>query len=274
MHHLFTISRTIKESIEAGAHLLLLLDFDGTLAPIVGNPSEAFLPGKTKDALEALKQKSWCTIAILSGRQLDDLVARIGVQGIIYGGNHGVQLRGPGIDFQASLSTETIDALRTIAYRLGSLSSSVNRVLVENKGSSLSVHYRNVEPLTASTIPDLVGGIIQPFLDVGFVRARQGKKVIDITADSWDKGKAVTWLFNHATCSNGRKGRLLTVYIGDDTTDEDAFSVVSENGFAILVGKKKTSRASYFVKNTDEVYSFLLTLATAKQPDIFPGIIP
>lgn len=274
MHHLSTVSRKIKESIEAGAHLLLLLDFDGTLAPIVRNPSEAFLPTRTLDTLKTLNRKTWCTIAILSGRQLDDLVEKVGIDGIIYGGNHGVELRGPGIDFQAPLPAETTDVLRTVAYRLEALGSFINGVLIENKGSSLSIHYRNVEPPIASTVPDLVGGVIRPFLGVGFIQARHGKKVIDITPLSWDKGRACAWLIDYATRSIGHKGKLFTVYIGDDTTDEDAFSAVRENGFAVLVGKKGASKASYFVKNTDEVYAFLATLATAKRRDTFPEMIP
>jgi trehalose-phosphatase len=260
MRHLSTVFHNIKESIEASVHLLLLLDYDGTLAPIVANPSEAFLPTRALDALKSLNQKAWCTIAILSGRDLDDLVERIGVEGIIYGGNHGVQLRGPGIDFQAPLLAGTEDSLKAIASSLGFSGASVDGLFIENKGGSVSVHYRNVETTRATEIENLVRGIVEPFVSSGLVKIRRGKKVFDITPRSWDKGRAVTWLLDRLSLSKEQNGKMCVVYFGDDTTDEDAFEAIGEHGISVLVGCKHPSNARYYVTGPEEVHDFLSSL--------------
>src|SRR5512135_2584608 len=78
------VMSSLKES-----HILLCLDFDGTLAPIVQKPSEALLPLRIRGVLKTLKAKDWCTVAVISGRTLRSLIRKVRLEGIIYGGNHG-----------------------------------------------------------------------------------------------------------------------------------------------------------------------------------------
>ncbi|HEU0053988.1 MAG TPA: trehalose-phosphatase, partial [Longimicrobium sp.] len=78
--------------------LILLLDFDGTLAPIVDRPELAAMPERTRAALERLMVMDGVEVAIVSGRGMADARERAGIPGIAYAGNHGMEIHGPGID--------------------------------------------------------------------------------------------------------------------------------------------------------------------------------
>ena len=94
MKYLFDYLDTLEGSIE-GKHILLLLDFDGTLAPIAPTPDEAALPGETRRELERLVESAACSIGIISGRALSDVRAKVGISGITYVGNHGIEMVRP-----------------------------------------------------------------------------------------------------------------------------------------------------------------------------------
>jgi trehalose 6-phosphate phosphatase len=258
MEHLLTAWPKIKESLEERS-VLLVLDFDGTIAPIVRRPSDAFLPPKTRDLLRRLSKMDWCSLAIVSGRTLRSLKGKVRIDGIIYGGNHGARLSGPGIDFQAPLA-ETTHVMQTIAPRLGVLRSSIKGVIIENKKESLSVHYRAVAEGKAVGIPELVAATIKPFLATGLINVRAGKKVIDITPSSWDKGKAVMWLLDRMRSLDPGNRTVLPICVGDDTTDEDAFAAIGADGLTVVVGGDAPSRAVYYLKDTSEVHKFLVYL--------------
>ena len=240
----------LKES-----HILLCLDFDGTLARIVQKPSDAVLPARTRMVLKKLRAKGWCTIAVISGRTLHSLMRKVRLEGIIYGGNHGAQLTGPNIDFQAPIGPETYRAFETIKSSVRSLTAGMNGVVLEDKTHSLSIHFREFE----EDVPQLaraVSHIVQSFIDDGYVRINTGKKVFDITPGSWNKGMAVQWLLRHLSVSTVSQS-VVPIYIGDDTTDEDAFAAIGQNGFTVVVGNVRRSAAQYSLRDTDEVLKLL-----------------
>jgi trehalose 6-phosphate phosphatase len=242
---------SLKES-----HTLLLLDFDGTLAPIVQKPSEAVLPATIRRVLKKLRAKDWCTIAVISGRSLPNLIGKVRIEGIIYGGSHGAQLTGPNIDLQAPISAETYRALETIKSDVRSLTSVIKGIAIEDKTHSLSIHFRKVKRADLPRLTRSIGHAVQPFIDEGYVRINTGKKVFDITPRSWDKGKAVQWLLHHLPLSTMSQG-VVPVYVGDDTTDEDAFAAIGQNGFTVVVGNSRRSAAQYYLKDTGEVLKLL-----------------
>jgi trehalose-phosphatase len=98
--------------------------------------------------------------------------------------------------------------------------------------------------------------MVQPCIDGGYVRINMGKKVFDITPSSWNKGKAVQWLLRHLSLSTMPQN-VVPVYIGDDTTDEDAFAAIGQNGFTVVVGNSHRSTAHYSLRDTDEVFKIL-----------------
>jgi len=254
MKHFLAAWPRVVSALEE-SHILLCLDFDGTLARIVQKPSDAVLPARTRMVLKKLRAKGWCTIAVISGRTLHSLMRKVRLEGIIYGGNHGAQLTGPNIDFQAPIGPETYRAFETIKSSVRSLTAGMNGVVLEDKTHSLSIHFREFE----EDVPQLaraVSHIVQSFIDDGYVRINTGKKVFDITPGSWNKGMAVQWLLRHLSVSTVSQS-VVPIYIGDDTTDEDAFAAIGQNGFTVVVGNVRRSAAQYSLRDTDEVLKLL-----------------
>ena len=103
--------------------------------------------------------------------------------------------------------------------------SSIKGVLVEDKGITLSVHYRQVEEEIAGDIRRIVEKIVTGPVALGMVKITTGKKVIEVRpAVNWDKGKAIRLLMKRYG-KGGRNSGLLPIYLGDDRTDEDGFQL-------------------------------------------------
>jgi trehalose 6-phosphate phosphatase len=175
----------------------IILDVDGTLAPIAPRPDLAAVPGDTRAELERLVQR-YLLVACVSGRAGVDAHRLVGVAGIDYVGNHGLEL-----DPRAAELAGEIERFREAVG-----------LPVEDKTLSLSYHYREAadeerakEELEAIAVKAQAAGL----------DARWGRKVLEIRpAVPADKGTAVRTLLE-------RSGARLGLYAGDDTTDLDAF---------------------------------------------------
>jgi trehalose 6-phosphate phosphatase len=189
----------------------LLLDVDGTLAPIVPRPELAAVPSATRRALARLVGR-YRLVACLSGRPGAQAEALVGVPGIRYVGNHGLEL----------LPDHALLAAEVAAFRL----STADLWPVEDKGLSLSFHYRE-----SANEDDAVARLaeIAERAEAAGLAARWGRKVLEIRprVDA-DKGSAVVLLVREA----GVTGAL---YAGDDTTDLDAFRGLGEAGLETAI---------------------------------------
>ena len=96
MKHLFKNWDTLQTRIRQARNLFLFLDYDGTLTPIVSRPEQALCPVKVKRLLETLRDLPGVHLAIVSGRSLEDVRRKVGVSGIVYAGNHGLEIEKPG----------------------------------------------------------------------------------------------------------------------------------------------------------------------------------
>src|SRR5437667_6410247 len=94
---LFNHLPRIASEVESAGNLLIFLDFDGTLAPVVNDPTLASIPPETLRTLTSLAGLEKVSLAIISGRALADLKARVGLPNLIYAGNHGLEISGPGM---------------------------------------------------------------------------------------------------------------------------------------------------------------------------------
>jgi len=92
VQHLFQSWALFSSDIKAAAHVLLLSDYDGTLTPIVSRPEEAILSPEVSEKLRALAQKSTFSVGIISGRPLSEVKSLVGMEGIYYAGNHGLEM--------------------------------------------------------------------------------------------------------------------------------------------------------------------------------------
>jgi trehalose-phosphatase len=259
MKYLFTQWDNLENYI-TDKFVLLFLDYDGTLTPIVENPAKALISKKTRDLLKKLSVNPRCRIAIVTGRAAKDIKGKIGIKNIIYASNHGLQIQGPKISFTAPLPANFRRVLRKIKSHLKKTLRSVKGLLLEDKGVTLSVHYRLVNNQYVSFVVWTLLKITTPYIHKKEIVVDFGKKVFEIKPPiEWNKGSAILWLLNkHKSAFLDRP--ILPIYIGDDTTDEDAFETLKDKGLTIFVGHPKKSHAKYYLKNTREVFRFLKTL--------------
>ncbi|MDD5422006.1 MAG: trehalose-phosphatase [Candidatus Omnitrophota bacterium] len=258
MKYLFSDHERIKKELK-GKFIYLFLDYDGTLSPIAESPGKAVMPRKTKDLLRKLSKMPDRKIAIVSGRALADISKRVGLKNIVYVGNHGFEIKGPKIEFKSPAPIRYKKALEEIKARLSANLSSVRGVYIEDKGFSLSVHYRLVDKKRAPLVKSEFFSAVLLHELRNTVNVKPGKMVLEVRPPvPWDKGKAVLWLLGRRLFAmRDRKKKVLPVYIGDDITDEDAFKSLKGRGITISVGKADRTTARYYVRDTEEVAMFL-----------------
>lgn len=259
MTHLLGELDKLKPALCAKS-ITLFLDYDGTLVPIAPRPQDARLAGKMRHLLESLKEFPEVKLAIVSGRGIEDLKKIIGINGIIYVGNHGFQIEGPQIKFESLLSTGYRAALEKIKKQLSEKLSSIRGVLLEDKGFSLSLHYRLVNKKLIPRVKAVFRQAYAPFLAKNQIKVRPGKMLLEVKPPiQWDKGKVVLWLLARWRFGAGNQ-EVLPIYLGDDLTDEDVFRVLKNRGWGVFIGRPKESAAKYYLKNTAEVREFLSRL--------------
>jgi trehalose 6-phosphate phosphatase len=243
----------IERRIRAREAVSLFLDFDGTLTPIVADPASAHLDAGVQRAIDRLSRKRNLNVTVISGRSLHDLQARIGLPYLIYAGNHGFEIKGPGLRFMQPIAGALRPELQDLCTRLAvSLRGSAG-ALVENKGLTASVHYRQADPRDAARIEKTVLAAVQN--NAAQFRVSQGHQVFEIlpVAD-WNKGAAVNWIHDQL---GGHPP--FTIYLGDDSTDEAAFRVLA-GAITVKVGALDPTSALYHSPGPAQVREFLLWL--------------
>lgn len=124
--------------------LALLLDYDGTLTPIVSHPDLAKIPLETRTILDRLSQNPNIFLAVISGRSAENVKHMVGLQNIVYSGNHGLEVIYPdGSKYVHQLPNDSDDKLKAL---VGKLEEKVVKdgAWIENKGASLTFHFRAV----------------------------------------------------------------------------------------------------------------------------------
>jgi len=245
MKHLFDLLDKIRNK-----NLLLLLDYDGTLTPIVLRPEYAVLSEGMRNVLKKIAKRY--PLAIISGRSLDDVRDMVNVDGIYYAGNHGLEISND-VKLENPDAEKTRAVINEICRKMQKNLIHIKGSIVENKGVTASVHYRMVPDDDFAELEKIFKGVIASYVEKGKIRITKGKKVFEIRPNvEWDKGKAVKWVIAVLE----KKGT--PVYIGDDRTDEDAFIALKNRGITVLVSEKiKKSNAEYYLRNVDEVKIFL-----------------
>lgn len=236
--------------------LALFLDFDGTLAPIVNDPAAARMGAETRAALVALAERF--PVAVISGRDREDVAARVGIERVVFAGNHGFDIAGRGYDKTLEEASDCLDdvafAEDELTRRVGCLSG----VIIERKRFSVAVHYRQV---ASPSVIAHVREAVEHVRDKTGLRRRIGKMVLELEpAVDWDKGRALRWLMDVLPIVEPR--RSFVIYVGDDETDEDAFAALRGDGVGVRVGDEvSTSLADYRAADPGEVTRLLRALA-------------
>jgi len=243
--------------IRSAGKVLLFTDFDGTLVPICDTPMEVQLPSEVRDLLASLAAHARVGVAVVSGRDLADLVPRVGVEGIAYAGNHGLEIIAPGLTYREPTATARAAELAGLMAELAEALADIRGAWVQDKVLTASVHYRQVAAEQVPTVLERIEQVIEPVRD-RFV-LRDGKMVWEVRpAVDWHKGYAVHWLMEALA---GGHADPLPIYLGDDHTDEDAFTALPE-GITVAVGDAPDTVARYAVTAPADVTAFLRWLAS------------
>lgn len=249
----------VEPHLRKAQRLLLLMDFDGTLAPIVRDPGKARLPASRLQLLDALRQKPGVALGIISGRALADLEKKVPLDGIYYAGNHGLEIKGPDLAFRHPQAEAARPDLEQIAEELELKLWNLPGVFLEDKGFGLSFHLRRIPKAFRSKAEALFDEVVEPFLKAGTVRVEGGKLIREVRPPIvWDKGNALA-VVRDAVKKEGVEP--LVIFLGDDSSDEAAFRRLSDEDLSIFVGEPRgRASARYFLRNLREVDEWLKRL--------------
>ncbi len=231
--------------------LFLFFDFDGTLVPIQNDPSSCWLDSNIKQYIKKILNQNLAHVAVLSGRSLVDLKKRINIKDIYYGGNHGLELEGPDLKF---IHPEVKPLLKTIKNTREIIQKSIYSlpgVFVEDKKLSFTLHFRMADKIGKSTAKSIFKKIILKDLYNMPLKVLKGKMVLEVAPRiDWDKGRAVLYILDKF------KNKFIPIFIGDDITDETAFSALKGKGITIRVGRSTKTNAKYYIRSQKEIDKF------------------
>jgi trehalose-phosphatase len=239
--------------------LVLLFDFDGTLAEFHEDPEAPELTPERWDLLNRIARDPAVSLGIVSGRRLDDLRARTRLPDHVYhAGLHGLEIEVGG-------SRTTHPDLAAAEARIEGLADCLKRLLmefpgsfIEDKGASVAVHTRRLPKELYDKVFARADVLAVPWIAEGHVRRLEGNAVVEYLPNiSGHKGEATKWITADVESKFARPAWV--AYIGDDITDEDAFRAI-ECGIGVLVGLRPTS-ATHKLDGIADVDRFLRWLA-------------
>ncbi|XP_057794581.1 probable trehalose-phosphate phosphatase 6 isoform X2 [Salvia miltiorrhiza] len=261
-------------SAAKGKQIVVFLDYDGTLSPIVPDPDRAFITTEMREAVRDVA-KLFPT-AIVSGRCRAKVYDFVQLSELSYAGSHGMDIKAPSKGHRSQRkgnesvlcqpAREFLPIIEEVYRGLIEQVKQIPGANVEHNRFCLSVHYRCVEEKRWVELADQVKVVMKEYPQL---RVSHGRKVFEIRPTiKWDKGNAVEFLLESLGYHDSTHHHVLPIYIGDDTTDEDAFKVLRKRGqgLGILVSKTpKQTNASYSLQEPTEVMHFLRRLVEWKK---------
>ncbi|MFO7961965.1 MAG: trehalose-phosphatase [Nitriliruptoraceae bacterium] len=242
--------------------LAVFLDYDGTLTPIVDDPDDALLSDEMRAAISELTATT--LVAIVSGRDLEDVREKVAIDGLAYAGSHGFDIRHPDGSSE-QLAVEALGALDSAQATLEERVGEVEGARVERKRFAIAVHDRQVDdPAERQRLAHIVEEVGSSHEEL---RSTGGKRVHELRPDiDWDKGRAIEMLLAELDAEDH-----VPIYVGDDLTDEDGFRVVvARGGIAVVVRGEDDERgtlADAALEATAETGRFLAELAEVSRQE-------
>lgn len=240
------LAAVARARLAVGHPALVALDFDGTLTEIVDDPDAPALTPSRRRVLERVETPTR-RLAIVSGRSLADVRARVGIETALYVGNHGLELAGPGLSPEDTATAEIAERLRALLVGI----ELPPGAFLEDKRLTATVHIRPREDARGHA---RVGHALRPVVEAAGFRLRPGKASWEIRpVEARDKGDALRTLIDHIPGASP----ATTLYVGDDITDEDAFGALRD-GVTIRVGDTAVeTEARYRLASPAETYVLL-----------------
>jgi trehalose-phosphatase len=244
----------LEDLIKIAPRLFLGLDYDGVLASIASRPEEAQPTTGIPELLVQLSHLPAVEIVIISGRTIADLSALLPIPRLTYIGVHGLTIRTASGESTSLLPPDAFAVeLRHLRQETETMIIDQPGCFLENKGQVLALHYRLAPPETGEQVMQQFAAAVVEYQRKGCaLDLIRGSKVVEVRPRDINKGKAIQLLLAR------EEQTTLPVYIGDDTTDEDAFIALQNRGVTVLVADPPRSTAArYYLKNPEEVRRFL-----------------
>lgn len=251
---------------------ILVTDFDGTLSEIVADPLQASLVPGTREVLTVLRDRV-DLVCVVSGRALTDVRHRVGVDGLAYAGNHGLEWAGlPGTADGSEASTAHLE-LAPLVPALQSALGGLAGVWIEDKGLTLTIHFRAAE--NAAEVARAVWERASAVAGEGY-RLRPGRLAVEIVPDALTGKERFV---QRAIAAIGARG---VVALGDDVSDLEVLRLVrrrAAQGFpGLAVGVRSGEAPAELAEAADvlldgpmEATHWLLRVATLLRDDARPG---
>ena len=253
------VMRDLERRCSTAPSLLLCLDYDGTLVPIAARPEDAHPTPALLELLTRLASAPRVKLAIVSGRPVAELSTLLPVPGLTLIGTHGLEIRAPSGSVSQMLPAGAfLLAIALLQREVRQLICGKDGFVLENKRQALTLHYRLADPQEAAQIVSRVQTMLRRYQRNGVtLELLHGKKVAEIRPVGVNKGKAVAALLQQA----GRS--VFPIYVGDDTTDEDAFRILADRGLSILVSNvARPTSAHYYLEDPRKVCELLEHMLT------------
>ncbi len=231
----------------------LFLDVDGTLYDIENSPSLIKPCFRLQKKLHTIRNRLGGALGLISGRSLDDLDRIFDTNKIPVAGNHGAQLRD-------ALRTKEYQAdtvnIKEIAHKIRGLLNEEKNIEIENKGSNLTVHFRN-STIDRKEIYKIIIELVKYEPKLTFLK---GKEVLEVKPLNHNKGTAISYFMRTKPFIKRRP-----IFIGDDVSDEDGFETVNKKGgWSVRVGNHKRSKANFFLPNVKSVHEMMKQLLKSR----------
>jgi trehalose 6-phosphate phosphatase len=263
-NYLFDHSLEIITTLKHVDDILLLLDYDGTLVSFKDRPNQVYTPENVKKVLMDLIKEPGFEVVIITGRRLEDIRSLVALQGLSFAALHGLHIEfSNGKMFTWDQSKNTQPLLKKIKKKVYAEFEEEKKIYVEDKKYTLAFHYRGLpEHKTEDAIERVMELIRRTDLE-GSLDVIMGAKVIEVRPRGWDKGKATELLWKEIEDHK----RMFPIYVGDDTTDEDAFRYLKNQGLTVWVSNKsdRDTTARYWVNDPSETFEFLKLLRAIKK---------
>jgi trehalose-phosphatase len=244
------VTRTLQEALanivnsyRSGARLLFLFDYDGTLVPIAPRPDMAVMTAVTRRRLERLIQLPSVFVAVLSGRTLADLKAKVGISGLYYAGTSGLELDLCGATLIHPESDRAARLIAVVADRVNRDVAGYSGAWVEHKRLGLTVHYRQVEADRIDALRRRVIQSAEPFS--GALQVLDGPMAIEMVPNlGWTKSSALFKIIE--TIQRGCEGAVIPFCAGDAGNDADVLRATDAlGGIAIGIGERAPATARH-----------------------------
>ncbi|XP_053697542.1 uncharacterized protein LOC128744506 [Sabethes cyaneus] len=234
--------------------IALILDYDGTLAEITAHPNLTAMAPEMRESLRNIANSGNVFVAVISGRDVDGVKAKIGIDNIIYSGNHGLEVLYPnGTRHNQGIPKEVADNFVKMVDQL-TKELAHNGAWVENKKVSLTFHYRQVDP---KLVPQLEADAKRIIESYGY-RANMAHAAVEGKPPiTWNKGLAAEYILASSFDKNWKSRKV--VFAGDDTTDEDVMKAIKGCGRSFRVTTKANveTNADYVIPSVRSVYHML-----------------